>query len=203
MMVWKLSLSMVIGYILGSASFSIILSKILGRDIRKAGSGNPGATNTARVFGMGMGLVTLAGDFIKTVLSIWIARELVGDVGVLSGGLSCLFGHCCSAFHHFKGGKGISCGAAMALMLDWRIFLCLAVLFLLVALVSRKVSPASILCAAALPVLAAVFHCGTVTVVGCAVGAVFVIFRHRSNIVRLIRGTEPDFKAGKPENKDK
>lgn len=203
MMVWKLSLSMVIGYILGSASFSIILSKILGRDIRKAGSGNPGATNTARVFGMGMGLVTLAGDFIKTVLSIWIARELVGDVGVLSGGLSCLFGHCCSVFHHFKGGKGISCGAAMALMLDWRIFLCLAALFLLVALVSRKVSPASILCAAALPVLAAVFHCGTVMVAGCAAGAVFVIFRHRSNIVRLIRGTEPDFKAGKPENKDK
>lgn len=203
MVIWKLGLSMVIGYILGSASFSIILSKILGRDIRKAGSGNPGATNAARVFGMGMGLATLAGDFIKTVLSILIARALIGDIGVLTGGLSCLLGHCCPVFHHFKGGKGISCGAAMALMLDWRIFLCLAALFLLVALVSRKVSPASIACAAALPVLAALFHCESVTVAGCAAGAVFVIIRHRSNIVRLIRGTEPDFRAGKPKNKNK
>lgn len=197
MLIWKLLLSVVIGYFLGSTSFSIIFSKLLGGDIRKKGSGNPGATNVARLYGIGMGLATFAGDFIKTVIAILIAEMLIGDLGILAGGFSSLLGHCYPAFHDFKGGKGISCGAAIALMINWRIFLCLAAVFLAVAFASRKVSLGSICAAAALPVLTAVFHCGAVMTAACAVGAAFVIFRHRTNISRLIQGTEPDFRAKK------
>lgn len=199
MLIWKLLLSVVIGYFLGSTSFSIIFSKLLGGDIRKKGSGNPGATNVARLYGIGMGLATFAGDFIKTIIAILIAKALIGDLGILAGGFSSLLGHCYPAFHDFKGGKGISCGAAIALMINWRIFLCLAAVFLAVAFASRKVSLGSICAAAALPVLTAVFHCGAVMTAACAVGAAFVIFRHRTNISRLIRGTEPDFRAKKAD----
>lgn len=199
MLILKLLLSIVIGYLLGSTSFSIIFSKLLGGDIRKKGSGNPGATNVARLYGIGMGLATFAGDFIKTIIAILIAEMLIGDLGVIAGGFSSLLGHCYPAFHDFKGGKGISCGAAIALMINWRIFLCLAAVFLTVAFASRKVSLGSICAAAALPVLTAVFRCGAVMTAACAVGAAFVIFRHRTNISRLIQGTEPDFRAKKTD----
>lgn len=203
MLILKLLLSALIGYFLGSTNFSILISEALGGDIRKKGSGNPGATNVARIYGIGMGVATLVGDFIKTIISILIAKALVGDIGVISGGFSSLLGHCYPAFHDFKGGKGISCGAAIALMINWRVFLSLAAIFLCVAFASRKVSLGSVCAAAALPVLTAVFHCGAVMTAACAVGAAFVIFRHRTNIARLIKGTEPDFRARKVRGPEK
>ena len=104
----------VIGYLLGSLSFSIIISCLfLGRDIRKHGSGNAGATNMTRVFGWVAGVATLAFDVLKAVAAMMIGRRLLGDVGVCLGGMAVMLGHCFPLFHHFKGGKGIATGAAI------------------------------------------------------------------------------------------
>ncbi len=200
MWIWKLLLSAAIGYFLGSTNFSILFSKLIGGDIRKKGSGNPGATNAARIYGLGMGAAALTGDFIKTVIAVLIAKALIGDMGIIAGGFSSLLGHCYPAFHDFKGGKGVSCGAAIALMVDWRVFLCVAAVFLAAAFVSRKVSLGSICAAASLPILTMLFHHDAVITSACAVGAAFVIFRHRANISRLIRGTEPDFRPKKADS---
>ena len=115
-----------IGYFLGSLSFSIIISKLfLGRDIRKHGSGNAGATNMTRVFGWAAGVATLAFDFLKGMSAMLIGQKLLGDPGVCLGGMSVMAGHCFPIFHRFKGGKGILTTWAYNLLINWKIFLAL------------------------------------------------------------------------------
>ena len=120
-----IAIVVVAGYLLGSLSISILLSKnLLGRDVRRHGSGNAGATNMARVFGMHAGLLTLAGDMLKAAAAMLLGFWLLGDTGMALGGVACLLGHCFPVLHGFKGGKGVSSGAMVALMIDWRVFLC-------------------------------------------------------------------------------
>ena len=126
------------GYMLGSLSSSLILSKLgWGKDVRKHGSGNAGATNMARVFGIGAGLATLAGDMLKAAAAIWLGKTLLGDVGIAVGGCACILGHCFPVFHNFRGGKGISVGAMIGLAIDWRVFVGIVVVFLIVAFLTK------------------------------------------------------------------
>ena len=91
----KIVLSALIAYVLGSASFSIVLSRLMYRkDVREEGSGNAGATNMARSFGKLAGALTLLGDVLKTVLAVVIGRSLAGDWGVVVSCLGCQIGHC-------------------------------------------------------------------------------------------------------------
>ena len=186
----------VVGYLLGSLSFSIILSRLIGRDIRKEGSGNAGATNMTRVFGWAAGVATLAFDFLKAIAAMMIGRALLGEAGVCLGGMASMTGHCFPVFHHFKGGKGISTGAALAVMIDWRVFVSILIVFLIVALISKKVSLGSI-CAAVAIVPATFIFAPRAPMIAMAVyGMVLAVCRHAENIRRLRAGTEPDFRAG-------
>lgn len=188
---------LVAGYVLGSLSFSIILSKVLGRDIRKEGSGNAGATNMTRVFGWAAGVSTLAFDFLKAFAAMKLGQALLGDVGICLGGIASMTGHCFPLFHNFKGGKGIATGAAVGLMIDWRVFVCIVAVFLLVSLLTKKVSLGSI-SAAVVIVPATLIFARTGPMLALAVyGMVLAICRHAQNIRRLLNGTEPDFRAGK------
>ena len=188
---------LVAGYVLGSLSFSIILSKVLGRDIRKEGSGNAGATNMTRVFGWAAGVSTLAFDFLKAFAAMKLGQALLGDVGICLGGIASMTGHCFPLFHNFKGGKGIATGAAVGLMIDWRVFVCIVAVFLLVSLLTKKVSLGSI-SAAVVIVPATLIFARTGQMLALAVyGMVLAICRHAQNIRRLLNGTEPDFRAGK------
>ena len=188
---------LVAGYVLGSLSFSIILSKVLGRDIRKEGSGNAGATNMTRVFGWAAGVSTLAFDFLKAFAAMKLGQALLGDVGICLGGIASMTGHCFPVFHDFKGGKGIATGAAVGLMIDWRVFVCIVSVFLLVSLLTKKVSLGSI-SAAVVIVPATLIFARTGPMLALAVyGMVLAICRHAQNIRRLLNGTEPDFRAGK------
>ena len=93
-------LSFLLGYLIGSFCISILLSRLLFHtDIRTQGSGNAGAANAARVFGMGVGIATFAGDFLKTVLAMWLGGLLAGDTGLVLAGFGCLIGHCWPAPH--------------------------------------------------------------------------------------------------------
>ena len=193
---------LVAGYLLGSMSASLILSKLgWGKDVRKHGSGNAGATNMARVFGLGAGFATLAGDMLKAALAMWLGSTLLGDPGIAAGGGACILGHCFPVFHDFRGGKGISVGAMIGLAIDWRVFVGIVVVFLIVAFLTKKVSAGSLAASVAITILAIVFRVSTPKLVLAIFAMCVAIFQHRSNIKRLAEGTEADFKAAEPEKK--
>ncbi len=190
------------GYLFGSISSSVLLSKkMYGTDIRTHGSGNAGATNAARVFGMGMGLITLLCDAVKMAAAVYIGRWLGGDIGFAVGGAACLIGHCWPVFFRFRGGKGVSVGAMLGLMIDWRVFLCLAAVFFGLFALTRTVSVCSVGAAAALPVLAFLFRCPLPHCLLAVFTGLLVIFAHRSNLVRLANHQEAKFVPGKKENR--
>lgn len=191
-------LAAVIAYLLGSFCASIPLSKhCMGEDIRKKGSGNAGATNAARVFGLKAGAITLALDMAKTVAAMLIGLYLAGKTGEAISGVFCIIGHCFPVYFGFKGGKGVSVGAALGLMTGLPVFAVIIAVFLTAAFTSRKVSLGSILAAATLPIASVLLGADKSLVLMNAFSAALVIFMHRENIRRLINGTEADFKPGK------
>ena len=195
-------ISVAVGYLLGSLSFSILLSRMIGTDIRKQGSGNAGATNMTRVFGWGAGIATLAFDFMKAVLAIMIGRALLGDIGACLSGIAVMTGHCFPVFYHFKGGKGIATGAGVGLMIDWRVLLVIVTVFLIAALLSKKVSLGSLCAAVAIIPATFIFAASVPMIILALFSALLAVYRHTENIRRLISGTEPDFRAGKMQKKD-
>ena len=197
MLIVKYLISIIAAYLLGSVSFSILISRFKGSDVRSKGSGNAGATNMARIYGVGPGILTLFGDAFKAAVAISIGWFLLGDWGIFTGGLFCLLGHCFPVFYQFRGGKGISVGAAMALALDWRVFVTVVVVFFVVALLSRKVSLGSVCAALSILIAALAFELSLPRVLLAGLGMALVVFQHRDNIYRLINGTEADFHAAK------
>lgn len=188
----------VIAYLLGSFCASIPLSKhCKGEDIRTKGSGNAGATNAARVFGMKTGFVTLGLDMAKTIIAMLIGLRLAGVTGEAIGGTLCIIGHCFPLYYGFRGGKGVSVGAALGLMTGFPVFAVIILVFLAAAFSSRKVSLGSILAAITLPIASAFFGAETELVIMNTFSAVLVVVMHRENIRRLINGTEADFKPRK------
>ena len=202
MSILKFAAVIAAGYLLGSLSASIFLSRTAwGGDVRGKGSGNAGATNMARVYGLGAGFLTLGCDMLKTIVAMWLGSLLLGDVGLTLGGICAMIGHCFPVFHGFKGGKGISVGAAIGLMIDWRVFVCIIATFLIVAFLTKKVSLGSICAAVAITVFSLVFHVTTPRLILAICAMCLAIFQHRGNIDRLIKGTEPDFKAAGSKTK--
>lgn len=190
----------VAGYLLGSFSISVLISKYVMRDdVREHGSGNAGATNVARVFGMGAGLVTLGGDMLKTLASGLFGLWLAGNTGLVIGCAFCLIGHAWPVFFRFRGGKGVSVSGCIALLLDWRLFLILIAVFMLVFLMTRRVSACSLSAALCYPIVYWLLHPGFgPEFCLCLLVFVLVFFLHRANIVRLLHGQEPEFK---PKNR--
>ncbi len=195
---WKLFLALLAGYLLGSVSVAVLLTKHLSKgDVRKQGSGNAGATNVARVYGIWVGLATLAGDGVKTALAMYLGSLLAGEPGMIVAAFGCLMGHCFPLYFGFKGGKAVSVSAAISLFLDWRFFLILVAVFFLTFLLAKRVSVCSMTAAVAYPLgmlLLGGFPWYTLAL-GCFI-TVFVIFMHRENLKRLIKGTEPRFTLG-------
>ncbi len=191
-----------VSYFLGSLSFSIIISRLIGKDIRKQGSGNAGATNMARVFGWGAGIATLLFDALKAAVAMYIGKRFLGDTGLCVAGIAAMVGHCWPIFHDFRGGKGISVGAALGLMIDWRVFVVIIAVFLIVALLSKKVSLGSVSAAAAIIPATCVFVPRPPLIILAAVASVIAVFRHKENIKRLLAGKEPDFRAAKTKKEE-
>lgn len=184
-----------VAYLIGSFCASIPLSgRRYSADIRTQGSGNAGATNMARVYGMKAGAVTFALDAVKTVAAMALGAYLGGEIGKAIAGAMCVVGHCFPVYFRFRGGKGVSVGAALAFMTHPLAFFAILVVFLAAAFLSRKVSLGSILAAASLPFAALALGVSRPMLIMCIFSAVLVIFMHRSNISRLIHGTESDFK---------
>lgn len=189
-------------YLIGCISLSIILSKnIFGGDVRGMGSGNAGATNMARAFGLSAGVLTLLADALKAVIAMVVGNLLFGDLGLAIAGTASLIGHCYPVFYGFKGGKGVSVGAAIAFAIDWKVGLFVVLCFAVVAAFTRRVSPSSITAALGIVVACILFKASTPELVMAIIGCTLVIYRHKENIKRLIAGTEPEFKAGSSKKK--
>ena len=176
----------VCGYLFGSISSAVLISKKLFReDVRTMGSGNAGATNMARVYGMLPGLLAFFCDAAKTVAAMGLGLLLDGSLGMSIGGIACVIGHCWPVFFQLKGGKGVSVGAMVALMIDWRIFLLLLVIFFGTFALTKIVSVCSLTVAVVLPVAAIVLQQPVPEMALAIFTGALVIFQHRSNVGRL------------------
>jgi len=183
-----------IGYLLGSVSFSVILTKLQFKtDVRDEGSGNAGATNVARVFGMKAGLFTLFCDILKTILPMFIGFVLLGDLGTAIAGIAAMLGHCFPVYFQFSGGKGVSVASAIAIFCDLRICIISLIIFIIIVLITRYVSLGSIIAVTVLAINSMIFGIGNEEIFLLCYTAVMVIFMHRGNIKRLIKGEEPKF----------
>lgn len=185
----------IIGYFIGSIPFSYIVSQKLGHvDIRKHGSGNTGATNVYRVLGRKVGLIAFIGDFLKGCIAAWIGFWIAGADGAAICATVSVLGHCYPFALGFKGGKGVATSAGMVMATQPIIGLIVLVVHFVTLKTIKVMSIASIAAAIVMPVLAILFNTSDVYV-GCSVflGA-FVIYRHRSNIQKLLKGEENTFK---------
>ena len=193
----RLLITAVIGYLLGNLNGAFIMYKLLTHeDIRKSGSGNAGLTNFMRQFGPGKGIWVLLIDIGKAVAACLIGKALFAPLGMpmeglMFGALAVSLGHDFPALLGFHGGKGIVCGFSVALCADWRCALIILAVFAICLYFTRYVSLSSILGAAAFCVGFAVLHWQepVVAVIGVLIG-LLAIFMHRSNIKRLLAGTE-------------
>lgn len=188
----------IVGYALGNIPFSYIVGKKMGHvDIRQHGSGNTGATNVYRVLGIKAGIWAFVGDFIKGLTATLIGRSIMGPEGAALCGAMAMVGHCYPAAMGFKGGKGVATSGGLVFGLNPLIGVILLVLQLGIMKTTHYVSLASVICAGLFPVMTLLFDMPLpVTLYALFVG-VLIIFRHRSNIDRLIKGEESKITSSK------
>ena len=186
----------VAAYLLGSVPSGFIFAARAGVDVRRAGSGNIGATNVTRVLGKGLGLLTLIADVAKGLVPVLLAQSLdVADWAIAVIAAAAFLGHLYPVFLKFQGGKGVATAFGSLLAIAWPATLVLIVVFAVVVVSSRRVSLASITAATAAPfVLWALFYPPAFIGLGVFL-ATMIILRHRANIRRLIAGIEPRFGA--------
>lgn len=185
----------VFGYLFGSISSAVIVSKLFGLDDpRDVGSGNPGATNVLRSGNKFAAALTLLGDVLKGVLPVLLAQALAVSSGVLACvAIGAFMGHLFPVFFGFKGGKGVATAIGVFIALSWKLFLTFALVWLATAAIFRYSSLASLLASAVTGVAAfAIFNDPSeLQIIGGVFWIVaFTFQRHRENIDRLKQGTE-------------
>ncbi|HBN82485.1 MAG TPA: acyl-phosphate glycerol 3-phosphate acyltransferase [Clostridiales bacterium] len=181
-----------IGYLLGSINSALIVGKFVGVDIREHGSKNAGMTNAIRVFGKKKALFVLLGDILKGVLACiagtLISRDTQGVM--LFAGLACVIGHNWPVYFNFKGGKGALTSITVLFFADYRIALILIGLFIVIVALTKYVSLGSMTGAILLPVFGLLFFKGIEFFVFSMILTVMLVWRHRTNIKRLLKGDE-------------
>lgn len=192
-------------YLLGSINFAVIVSRIYAKDdVRRYGSGNAGMTNMLRTYGVGPAFFTGVGDFSKGALAVYIGRLVFQQMGVTAmdggyvGAAFVLLGHLYPLFFHFKGGKGVLTSCGVILVVNPIVFCILIGVYVPLAFITRIVSLASILGAISFPfatffVLRFQGRPYVFDTIFAALTGAFVVYMHRSNIKRLLSGTEPRF----------
>ncbi|CCO09026.1 glycerol-3-phosphate 1-O-acyltransferase PlsY [Desulforamulus hydrothermalis] len=184
-------------YLVGSIPFGFLLARFWkGIDIRQYGSGNIGATNVWRTLGKGPGLIVLVLDMLKGMAAVLLAKQLANsDPAVLAAALAVMAGHSWPLWLGFKGGKIIATGAGAVLAIAPLPLLLAFLVWLGTVALSRYVSLGSILAAVSLPLWMMLFKYNQPTLIFSVLVAAFAVWKHSSNIKRLLNGTE--FKIGR------
>ena len=208
-------LSAAAAYLLGSVSFAIVVSKSLyHQDVRQFGSGNAGMTNILRTYGKKAAALTLAGDFLKGVAAVLISRLIFAAMGVTLfdgayvGGLFAILGHLYPVYFGFRGGKGILTSIGIIAVINPLVFLGLLIIGLPLIFLTKIVSVGSLAGAVYYPFLTLLvdFWQGGVSWLDFSfslVIALLVIWMHRSNVKRLLNGTENRFGSKKTSSEEK
>ena len=199
-------LALLVSYLLGSIPTAYLFGKLFKKiDIRKVGSGNVGATNALRVFGIGPGLTVLVIDILKGLIVVSFLGDYFADKGSLWQvqnlriimGLCCICGHNWTIFLQFKGGKGVATSLGVLLGLSLRIsglniiISILILIWLVVFILFKVVALASIMAALGLPVACLFFKQSNLLIGVATILCIFVIIRHKSNLKRIFQGQEP------------
>ena len=197
-------------YFLGSINFAIYISKsAYKKDIRSFGSGNAGSTNVMRTFGTKAALIVLLGDIMKAFISVTVTMAVCGIEIAYIAGLAAMVGHCYPIYYGFRGGKGFATAAGMILAADPLAFLICALIFVAVVATTKFISAGSIMAAMFLPLVLNMIYRpsgglpGTMAICSILL-AIFIIFRHKENIIRIANREEKkfSFKKSVPTNKE-
>ncbi len=194
-------LAVVLAYLLGSIPFGLLIVKAMtGADVRRAGSGNIGATNVLRTTGVAAGMLTLLLDAAKGFVAVWLADRLTGgDVLWMSAAaLAVLLGHAFSVWLKFQGGKAVASFVGGFLYLTPVPVLAIFLLFVVIVAWTRYLSLGSVIGAGLFPVACwMILHPDWPVLVAATAGSVLIIWRHRSNFERIRAGTENVFRFGR------
>ncbi|MDZ4122531.1 MAG: glycerol-3-phosphate 1-O-acyltransferase PlsY [Candidatus Cloacimonadaceae bacterium] len=188
----------ILAYLIGSIPFGYLIGKIFyKKDIRQSGSGNIGATNALRSFGVSVGIFVLSLDLLKGFLAILLARYLLADfnVYIVLSGLFVILGHVFPIFLQFKGGKGVATSAGVFLALSTVPLLITLLSFIIIVWITRFVSVGSILSAICFHILVlsqeVINNTNNIAlVVFTTVVVLLLIYKHQDNLARLLNGTE-------------
>lgn len=212
MPIWViLGIAAVASYFLGCFNGAVIVSKyILRDDVRKHGSGNAGLTNFYRTFGGPLTAVVILIDVLKAVAAVVLCRWLVSafytdmisaadttalwdTIAKYWAGVFCLLGHMFPVMFHFKGGKGILSGGAIAIMIDWRVALVVWGGFIVLSVLTRYVSLGSCWAGASFPFVSWFVYRSVPVLILAIICGGLILWQHRGNIKRLVTGTESKF----------
>lgn len=191
------ALLVVPSYLLGTFPTGLLVGRRHGHDPTAEGSGNPGATNVARVAGRGAGLVVLLVDLAKGAVPAAVGLAAGGTALGLACGAAAVVGHIFPVTRHFRGGKGVATASGTVIVVYPLLSLVVGAVFLVTLALTRRVSAASIAMAVALPVVLVAAGRPTAEVGLALALSLCVIVRHRANIARLLRGQEPAFTASR------
>jgi glycerol-3-phosphate acyltransferase PlsY len=184
------------GYLVGSVSFAVVTSKLLGLpDPHSYGSGNPGATNVLRTGNKAAAVLTLVGDGAKGWFAVWLAQRLgpqfgVADWTVPGVAVAVFLGHLYPVFHRFAGGKGVATAAGIVVALQWPLAIALSVVWLIMAVGFHISSLAALTAAAMMPIGMFYLTGNTLTAWAMVPIAALLFWRHRTNIRQLVAGKE-------------
>ncbi|MBE6674278.1 MAG: glycerol-3-phosphate acyltransferase [Ruminococcaceae bacterium] len=187
----------VIAYLLGSINCGVLISRMYGKDIRNVGSGNAGATNMTRTFGKKAGAFTFVGDFAKASVALAACRLMFGLEGAFVAGIFCIVGHAYPLYFKFKGGKGVVCIAAMGLFTTPLVLVIMLAIFAVILFGFKMVSFASIMTMIIYPYVLFQLEGYGPWILYASIAALFVVFLHRKNIVRIFNHTESKISLGK------
>lgn len=190
-MAFKIIIVSVLSYIIGNMETSYIIAKnAAGIDIRKYGSGNAGATNVLRTLGKKAGIAAFLGDALKGVLAVILGRLIAGEDGQIFAGLFVVIGHNWPVFLNFKGGKGIATTIGVMTAINPYIVAAIVPIGIVIIIITKYISLASISGMIIFPIVMLFTHQNIKLVLFSFILSIMALYRHRTNIKKLMEGTE-------------
>ena len=191
----KYVLCILIGYLIGTINPSYIIARLRGFDIREKGSKNAGASNALILFGKVIGVGCALLDIAKATLAIWLCGKLFPEIAYSFAvtGVACIFGHVFPFYMKFKGGKGLACLGGMILAFDWRVFLIMLTIEIVVAIVTDYICFVPLTASVIFPVVYGIMRRDVWGALIVALILPLMLYKHKENLRRIKQKTEMPF----------